>query len=383
MKILLIHNNYGIYTGEEAVVDKQIALFHELGHTVSLFHKTTEGFRGTLIGDIKGFMQGFYSPSSVKEIKKAMKVNKPDVVVIHNLYPYISPAVLKPIKEAGVPIIMTVHNYRLICPTGLFMRDCKPCETCLEKRNEWPCIRYNCENSFVRSLGYAGRNWYARVTNAYKDHVDYYACITYFQTKKLVQAGFDKKKMIHIPNFLESRSMPETVLGNYIAVSGRISKEKGIDLILDVAKRTPHIRYVFAGIPREEDDLIKDFPPNCSHVGHLSNDKLAEFYQKSRFMVIASRWYEGFPMTVLDAYSYGKAVIGPGHAGFLEIIKENETGLLFSPGDSEDLQRKIETLWNKDNDSIEYGKNAYKRLVDCYSLPVVKKSWEVLFNKVR
>ena len=106
MKILLIHNNYGVYSGEEAVVDRQIALFEDLNHEVSVYRKTTENKRGTLIGNIKGLLQGFYSFSAIKDIKRIMKKNRPDVVVIHNLYPYISPAILKPIKKASVPVII-------------------------------------------------------------------------------------------------------------------------------------------------------------------------------------------------------------------------------------------------------------------------------------
>jgi hypothetical protein len=101
MKILLIHNNYGIHTGEEAVVDRQIALFKEMGHQVEVYCKTTEGLRGTLWGDIKGFFTAFYSFNSVCDIKRILKTNRPNVEIVHNLYPYISPAISKPIHQAG------------------------------------------------------------------------------------------------------------------------------------------------------------------------------------------------------------------------------------------------------------------------------------------
>ncbi len=384
MNILLIHNNYGIYTGEEAVVDRQISLFQEMGHNVSVYRKTTEGLRGTLWGDFKGLLQGFYSPSAVKDIKQIMKSNKPDIVMIHNLYPYISPAILKHIKKARVPIIMTVHNYRLMCPTGLFMRNARPCELCLEKRNEWNCIKHNCEHSVIRSLGYAGRNWYARITKAYLDNVDIYACITAFQTIKLTEAGFMADSMRVIPNFVEKATEPELKSGEYIAISGRVSREKGFDLLLEVAKKTPGIQYVFAGTIRPEDkDLLKNPPANCIFLGHLSKEKLAEFYTNSRFLVIASHWYEGFPMTILDASSYGKATIGPAHAGFLEIIDNNITGLHFKPSDANNLQQKIEWLWNNQDSSIEMGKNAFLKLENTYTANVVKTQWQDVFSELK
>lgn len=383
MQILLIHNNYGIYTGEEAVVDKQISLFKEMGHTVRIYRKTTEGVRNTVIGDVKGFLQGFYSYSSIKDIKRIIKSEKPDIVIVHNLYPYISPAVLKPISEAGIPIVMTVHNFRLICPTGLFMRNSKPCELCLEKGNEWPSIRYNCENSYPRSIGYAGRNWYARISKAYKNHVDYYACITQFQIQKLIEAGFDKNKMIHIPNFLEIESEPKYILGDYIAVSGRVSREKGVDLILEVARRTPHIEYRFAGEIRKEDPVIDRIPENCHFLGNLSREEMKNFYQKSRFLLSASRCYEGFPLTLLEAASYGKMAIAPAHAGFLEIIKDGETGLHFCPGDMDSLQSVILNAWDDADSVLSMGEKAYLYLKQNYVNSVVKNYWAELFSNIK
>ena len=382
MKILLIHNNYGIYTGEEAVVDRQIDLFKSMGHDISIYRKTTEGVRGTLIGDIKGLLGGFYSPSAVRDIKCMMKTDKPDIVVVHNLYPYISPAVLKHIHQAGVPIVMTVHNFRLMCPTGLFMRNSLPCELCLGSY-EWNCIKYNCENSFLKSLGYAGRNWYARITKAYSDNVQMYACITRFQIQKLIQAGFDKDRMEHIPNFIEKIVEPNYYLGNYVAISGRLSKEKGIDLALQVAAKTPDIKYVFAGSPREDEPITTPIPNNCTFLGHISKEELVEFYRNSRFLLNMSRCYEGFPMTILEAAAYGKPSIGPGHAGFLEIIDNQATGLHFKPGSEDDLKDKISWLWNNHETCMEMGKNAFSKLKNNYVTDIVRNKWEKVFDSLK
>ncbi|GHU69589.1 glycosyl transferase [Bacteroidia bacterium] len=381
MKILLIHNNYGVYSGEERVVDQQIRLFHEMGHEVAVFRKTSEGLRDTLWGNLSGLLQGFYSPSSVREIKKIMQKNRPDVAIVHNLYPYISPAVLKPVKQANVPIIMTVHNFRLICPLGLFMRraEPKPCETCLQKGNEWPCIRYNCELNWVKSIGYAGRNWYARKTKAYIKNVDFYACITQFQIEKLVEAGFDVQKMVHISNFLDKIERYEPQLGDYVAVSGRLSKEKGVDLILQAAAQTPEIQYVFAGSPRAEEPVTEPVPSNCRFLGHISKTELSDFYQKARFLVIASRCYEGFPLTILEIAEHAKPAICPTHAGFLEIIDHEQTGLLFQPNNPDDLTEKIRTLWNDPERCMAMGQNALRKLDTHYTAEVVRRKWGRLF----
>lgn len=132
MKILLVHNDYGKYYGEEAVVDQLAAMWAVHGHEVAPLRQTTAGSRESLTGKIQGFCAGLYCPSGVKAMRKALQREKPDVVNIHNLYPFISPAALFEYKKAGVPVMMTVHNFRLICPTGLFMRDRRPCERCLK-----------------------------------------------------------------------------------------------------------------------------------------------------------------------------------------------------------------------------------------------------------
>lgn len=383
MKILIIHNNYGIHTGEESVVDHHVSLFQEMGHEVIQYRKTTEGVRGTWTGNIKGLLSGFYSPRSVREIKELLRKETPDIAVVHNLYPFISPAVLKHIKKARIPIVMTVHNFRLMCPTGLFMQDYRPCERCLGGK-EWNCVRYNCEGQLMKSVGYAGRNWYARVTKSYINNVDKYACITKFQIQKLTEAGFDKNKMVHIPNFLseEAREAHEAMPdGDYVAISGRLSKEKGIDLALRVARETPEIRYKFAGTLREE-ETRREFPPNCILTGHLSKDELSAFYRDARFLMNMSRCYEGFPMTILEAASYGKPTIGPGHAGFLEIIDDEETGLHFEPGNTADLKAKVTRLWNAPDRCRTMGKEARRKYRKQYTAAVVKDAWATLLATI-
>lgn len=382
MHILIIHNDYGVYSGEEVVVDKQKALFQSMGHEVSEFRRSSSGLRNTFSGNLKGFINGFYSQSAIRDIKHIIQSRKPDVSVIHNLYPFISPAILKHLKGAGIPIIMTVHNYRLICPTGLFLRNDGPCENCLHG-SEWNCIKYNCEHSLPKSIAYASRNWYARKTRAYHNNVDIYACLTQFQIQKLTQAGYDKSKMTVIPNFVEVKNDYTFHPGKYVAVSGRLSKEKGIELILKAAKNTPHITYMFAGSKRSDEMWQESIPDNCVFLGHLTPDEMRNFYSECKFLLSASVCYEGFPMTLLEAASYGKPAIGPAHAGFLEIIDNKITGMYFAPGNATDMETKITKLWSDDSGCELMGKNAFGKLQRAYSTETVKIQWQQLFEKFK
>lgn len=384
MKILIVHNNYGKYSGEEAVVDKMAAMLQSHGHTVSFYRLTTEDVRESLIGKIKGFASGIYSPAGVKGMKEILRKEKPDIVNVHNLYPFISPAALFECKKANVPVVMTIHNFRLICPTGLFMREGKPCERCLEKGNEWSCIKYNCEHSILKSVGYTLRNAYARWTKAYKDNVDMYACITAFQKRKLIAAGFDENKITVIPNLMDAPKTLDTYRGNYIAFCGRLSREKGVDLIIETARRHPEIAFKFAGEVRDQ-DLIENLPANCELRGYISGEELNDFYKQASIFVMASKWYEGFPMSILEAAKYGKCTIGPNHGGFTEIIGqgENAIGKLFEPSNVDDLEKQIVELWNDPKTTEDLGKKAFEKLQERYSSEVVYKQWETLFEKIK
>lgn len=380
MKVLIVHNDYGKYSGEEAVVDKMAAMLRNHGHEVAFYRLTSAGSRESLGGKVHGFAAGIYSPSGVRGMREALRRERPDVVNVHNLYPFISPAALRECSKAGVPVVMTVHNFRLVCPTGLFMRDGRPCELCLRRGNEWGCIRYNCEHSRLKSLGYALRNAVARCTGAYRKNVSAYACITDFQRRKLSEAGFPPDRLCVIPNFMDS--VHDVVpVGHYVAYCGRLSREKGIDMIIEVARRHPEIPFKLAGEVRDK-ELLKDIPANCRLAGYLTGADLEEFYKGAAFFVMASRWYEGFPMSILEAAQYGKPTIGPDHGGFTEIIGKGDEaiGRLFTPGDVNGLESQLVELWNDRKSVAALGRRAHDKLLREYSSEVVYGKWKKLLQ---
>lgn len=381
MKILLVHNDYGKYSGEEAVVDKMAAMLTKRGHTVVQLRRSTAGVRESLAGKISGFISGIYSPSGVRAMRHALEEHRPDVVNVHNLYPFISPAALRECKRAGVPVVMTIHNFRLICPTGLFMRGNRPCELCLQKHNEWGCVRFNCENSMLKSIGYAARNAAARIKRHYLDCVNRFACITDFQRQKLIEYGFPPEKLVVIPNAMDHNADPVLCEGSYVAYCGRISREKGVDMIIDAARRHPEIPFRMAGAVRDK-ELVADLPANVSLMGYLSGNALKEFYQNARFFVMASRWYEGFPMTILEAASYCKPMVAPDHGGFTEIIGsgDNAVGRLVPPNDARALESAILRLWNAPRESEALGLAAHRKLREQFSTGVIASKWEELLT---
>lgn len=382
MKILLLHNDYAKYSGEEAVVDKMANMFQAMGHEICFYRPSSKGRRESLIGQIQGFLSGIYSGEGVRALRDILRKEKPDLVNAHNLFPFISPAALVECRKANVPVMMTVHNYRLMCPTGLFMRAGKPCELCLQHSHEWNCIKHNCENSLPKSLGYALRNMAARLMNYYRHNVDYFVCLTSFQKNKLSKAGFNPAKLVVIPNSLSFPDECHFTSGSYIAYVGRLSQEKGVDLFLEVAKRHPEIPFKIAGEIRPEDTW--EMPGNVQWVGRLDQARVRNFIQEARFLVQPSRCYEGFPLVILEAASCGKPVIAPNHGGFPEIIgAENQSiGVLFIPANIEDLEHKVVELWNNNKRCQELGKLAFERTKHEYDTAVISQKWINLLSTI-
>lgn len=381
----MVHNNYGRPSGEEAVVEKMIAMLQEHGHEVKIYRRTTEKERYSLLGNIHGFFAGIVCLSGAWGLWRAICSERPDIVNVHNLFPFISPPALYVCRWMGVPVVMTVHNFRLMCPNGLFMRNGMPCEMCLKERSVWWCLRKRCEGSLSKSLGYTLRTAFARQIRAY-DNVTAFACITEFQKQKLLEAGVPESKLQVIPNFVtipEKRKDFPTGRERYIAYAGRLSKEKGIDMLFDIAAKHPEIAFLFAGELRDK-DLQKNMPKSCRLMGFLKDRELEIFYRNAAFIVMPSRCYEGFPMAILEAACYGKPCICPAHGGFTEIIGKGEEaiGVLFRPNDREDLEQEIINLWNNPERVKELGRKACEKVKREYSAERVYGKWEELLEKM-
>ncbi len=387
MKILVAHNAYGRYSGEEAVVDRFVADMAAIGHEVETLFRSSHDAREHLWGQVQGFFAGIYCSEGVLAMREALRSFRPDVVNVHNLYPFLSPAVLQECHKAGVPVVMTVHNYRLVCPTGLLLHNDKPCEQCLTRGNEWPCLLHNCERSLPRSLGYAVRNGFARRRRYYRDHVDCYCSLTAFQRDKLVAAGFDKEKIIVIPNYIQISGGSATAQQEgcdrtpYIGYVGRLSREKGYDLLLSVAQRRPQWQFRMAGEVR---DTLPPLPKNVTLCGKLSPQALDNFYRNACCIALPSRCYEGFPMTLLEAFAAGKPCIAPRHGAFPQLMGEGAEacGLLFAPNDADDLERALAQLMENEAVRQQLGDNARRNVQEHYSRERIVAEWDALLQHV-
>lgn len=320
MKICIVHNDYGKFSGEEAVVRDHAALFLSKGCDVVEFRRSSDELHG-LYGCIKGFVCGIWNPRSVWRFGRFLDAEKPDVVHIHNLYPLVNPAILPQAKKRGIPVVMTVHNFRLFCPSGLFSVDNAICEECAEKASVRPCLRKNCLHSHFKSLGYVLRHW--KTVHYYQENVDRFLCLTDFQKRKLVQYGVPEEKCRILPNFIDAEWLAKartTPAGNggYVAYMGRLSEEKGIDIILEAARQLPQIPFRLAGNGAEA--FREQAPKNVEFVGYMTGEAQFEFLRNARVQVVASRCYENFPTSLLQGMALGIPAVVPAGGPMPDII---------------------------------------------------------------
>jgi glycosyltransferase involved in cell wall biosynthesis len=240
---------------------------------------------------------------------------------------------------------MRCPNYRLFCPNGLHLSHGEVCERCLGGREYW-CILRNCENSLLKSTGYAARNAAARLTGRITDTVDRFIVLTSFQKRRFSAGGIPSDKMAVLPNIAPELPAPDSDdPGDQVGYVGRISPEKGIEDVLSAAARLPDIPFAVAGDHSAMPHLPPGSPKNVRWTGFLSGKALDDFYRRSRVLVFPGKWFEGFPNVIARAMAAGKPVIASDLGATPEIVEHNRCGLLFKPGDTAEMATRIRQLY--------------------------------------
>lgn len=370
MKVLFAHNDYGGYSGEERFLDLAAKLLVENGHETVWMRKSSEGLRESRLLQAKAFFSGIYSWNSKREIARILDKEQPDVMHAQNLYPFLSPAIMRVAKKRGVPIVMRCPNYRLFCPNGLFLSKGEICERCAVGK-EWWCVARNCEENFLKSLGYATRNAAARLSGAIRDSVTTYVVLSDYQRKRFIEFGIPADDVVVLNNALESKALDVPLeRGETVGFMGRVSKEKGIELFLEAARALPEIPFAIAGDAVTFPQLEQLAPPNVRVEGFLKGDALEAFCRRMRLLVVPVNWYEAFPNAMALAMSYGKPIIGSDLGAIPEIVDHSVTGYLAPPNDVDKFVKRIKEIYNDPEKCMEMGTAGRSRVKEKFNLDI-------------
>lgn len=379
MRILTVHNYYQIRGGEDECFEAEIKLLREMGEDVEIYQENND--RVAKIGKLRMAADTIWSKETYEKLQQRL-IKKPlDVVHIHNFFPLISPSIYYAAKAQGIPVVQTLHNYRLLCPNALFFREGKVCEDCLGKFIPYPGIQHGCyrENK-VASAAVATMLGVHRAMNTWTKMVDLYICLTEFAKQKFIQAGIPAEKIVVKPNFVSPEPTVGSGKGGYALFVGRLSVEKGLDTLLAAWEQLgEQIPLKIVGDGPLADDVLKATKrfPQIEWLGRRPMSEVHDLMGEAKFLVFPSKWYETFGRVAIEAFAKGTPVIAANIGAIAEIVAPGKTGLHFEPGVPEDLANKVKWVLENPEQMAQMRKEARLEFEAKYTL---KKNYQQLIE---
>jgi glycosyltransferase involved in cell wall biosynthesis len=343
MKILLCHNFYQQPGGEDLVFNEEAHLLESHGQTVLRFTLHNNSIAN--MGRLGLARRTMWNGSAYAELRRLIREQRPDVMHCTNTFPLISPAAYYAARREGVAVVQAIHNYRLLCPGAYFLRNHRVCEDCLGKLVPWPAVMHACyRNSRAASFVVGAMVSGHRLLGTWRRAVTLYYTPSEFTRQKCIEGGLPANRIAVKANFVSVDPGMGSGAGGYCVFVGRLSPEKGIDLVL---KAWPHLggrlplKIIGDGPVRDLVVTTAAEHPEIQWLGHRPVREVLEIVGEAACLVIPSIWYEGFPRTIVEAFAKGTPVIGSRMGAMAEAITDGQTGLLFHPGDADDLEAKV------------------------------------------
>lgn len=344
MKILLVHNFYQLPGGEDQVFAQETELLRGRGHQVLVYQASNDQVKGQ--NPLVTVANTIWNQRTHRELRELMHREKPDIVHVHNTFQVISPAIYYAANEEGIPVVQTLHNYRLLCPASTFFRDGNVCEDCLGKAVPWPGVLHSCYRgskpaSAAVTVMLATHNY----KQTWNQTVSAYIALTGFARNKFIEGGFPSEKIFVKPNYLQSDPGPGDGKGNYALFVGRLTPEKGISTLLEAW------RHIGNGLPLQ---IAGDGPlaPDVEKAGRemesvtwlkwLPRAEILQRMKDASVLILPSTWYEGFPMIIAEAFAVGLPVIASNLGSMSTIVDHQRTGLHFEPGHAAALVEAVQ-----------------------------------------
>ena len=355
MRILLVHNFYksSAPSGEDIVFRQERDLLQSSGFEVVTYERHSDEIdEGSLSALTGTAVSAAWSRQTYRDIGKLIDETAPDVAHFHNTFPLISPSAYAACKERRVPVVQTLHNYRLICPGALLLREGQPCEKCVGA-TLLPALRYRCyRNSLAATASVVGMLARNRLAGTYRSSVNCYIALTQFAAERMIAGGLPQERIRVKPNFLPDPPAPRRKAAEpYAVYVGRLRKEKGVATLLRAWRRLPGVPLHVLGDGEQREELqyyAVEHALNVEFLGRCNRQKVLEMVGGAAVQVIPSEWYEGFPLVILEAYACGTAVVASDIGSLRELIVPGTTGYLFEPGNPDDLADKVVHMMSAD-----------------------------------
>ncbi|WP_079907774.1 glycosyltransferase family 4 protein, partial [Carboxydocella sp. JDF658] len=392
MKILMINKFYYIKGGAEKCFFNQINLFlrnnidyccfsmkHEKNFTYKyqdLFANEIDFDNMSIIDKIINSQKIIFNFNAYRKIKNLINITKPDIAHLHNIYHHLSPSIIYALKEKNIPIVITLHDFKLVCPTYNLLCKEDRCDGCFSIKNKIKAMYKKChKQSFINTFILLTEFSIHNILKTYHKNIDYFITPSYFLYDKLIKYGYPKEKIIVLPNFVKREFLDTNFRINnnrgYCLYFGRLSKEKGIYTLLKAFLHLKDKTLYIVGNGPEENNVRKFILnyglSNVKILGFLEEKQLKSIIKNSLFVILPSICHENCSMAILEAMALGKPVIASNTGGTPEIVTENYNGLLFNPGNVDELIDKINYLYyNKELISV-MSKNAIEKINKKYT----------------
>lgn len=369
----MVHNAYQQAGGEEIAFESEKRLLERNGHEVPTYVRSNTEIQNASLLDWIGIAPRIvWSSKSRNEFAALLDSKRPEIVHVHNTFMVISPSIYSACSERGVPVVQTLHNFRLLCPSASLFRDGRVCVACLDE-TLLRSIQYGCyRNSRVATTAVAAMLAFHRTLDTWRTSVTRFIALTTFAKQQFITAGYSPDSFAVKPNFTDPDPGERGGSTDYAVFVGRLMENKGVRVLMDAWKRLP-VRYplhiVGEGPERPALEAQARELQLCEIVfrGQLSRADAIEAVKGARFIIVPSMWYEGFPMCVVEAFACGTPVVCSRLGGLSEIVEDHGTGLHFNPGDSQDLATTVEWAWHHASQLAEMGHAARRKYEAAYT----------------
>lgn len=351
-------------SGENLVVDSENDLLRTRGHLVEKFtRQSDEILRQGRFGKIKGALSNPWNPWSASKIKEKINLCNPDIVHVHNTFPLISPSIFRAIGKRSARVL-TLHNYRLVCPAAIPMRDGKVCTECIDHKSVIPSLIHGCyrESRFATiplALNVALHRW----LGTWKHDVDAFIALSDFQKQIMADAGLPEHKIHVKPNFYPGTPpvVPWSEREDYVVFVGRLSAEKGAATLIDAWRQwgetAPELRLVGDG-PLRSDLEHKAGGLPVQFLGQMPADIAQEQIAKAKLLVLPSECFEGFPMVIREAFAFGTPVAVSNIGPLPSIVEDGISGVVFPTAQSREITERVSDIWVQPSELERMGQNA-------------------------